>query len=69
MHPIAAHQVGKSIVDDRVKRAEIVRMARQAREARMPERSKAHDVAPGKAGKLLADAGEWIKTRITPASA
>jgi hypothetical protein len=70
MNPVVAHQVGKSIVNDRVKQAETARMAQQARKARMSERSEARaERASDKASRLLAGASNWVRTRITSASA
>jgi hypothetical protein len=76
MHPVTAHQVGKYVVDDRVRKAGQTRMARQARmvrqarAARMSGRGAQVGEEPsGKAGNFLADAGEWVKARIASASA
>jgi hypothetical protein len=70
MHPVIAHQVGKAVVSDRVKRAGQARMVRQARAARMSERGAQVGEEPsGKAGNFLADAGEWVRSRIASASA
>jgi len=70
MHPVTAHQVGKAVVSDRVKRAEQARMVRQARAARMAGRGVQVGEEPsGKAGNFLAGAGEWVKARIASASA
>jgi hypothetical protein len=45
-------------------------MVRQARAARMSERGAQVGEEPsGKAGNFLADAGEWVRSRIASASA
>jgi hypothetical protein len=70
MHPVTAHQVGKLVVGDRVKRAEQARMVRQARAARMSEHGAQVSEEPSsRAGNFLADAGEWVKAHIASASA
>jgi hypothetical protein len=66
MHPVAAQQVVKTVVDERVKQAEMVRMAQQARVAETPSRG---GRPSRRAEKLLTDASDWVRARITSASA
>jgi hypothetical protein len=66
MHPVVAYQVAKSVVNERVKRAEMVRLAQQARAAQMSERG---EQSPNKAEKLLSDARQWFEARIASPSA
>jgi hypothetical protein len=66
MHPVAAQYLANTIVDERVKQAEMVRLAQQARAAETPERGE----RPSRtAERLLADASKWVKARIASTSA
>jgi hypothetical protein len=72
MHPVIAHQVAKTVVRERVKQAEMVRMAREARTAKMLAHTGSEpqgEEPASRTGKFLTDASKWVRTRFTPASA
>ena len=72
MHPVIAHQVARTVVRERVKQAEMVRMAREARAAEMSAHCDSEpqgEEPASRAGKFIANASKWVKTRVTPASA